>query len=160
VIALGTKEALEGVKDGFHPGLKLPIVTFVLSSWREFKLLMDYKTTIVRAVEGVAIDVAGVGVGMAAGAKLGAFLFSWATSVGAGIGALVFSVGGALAGKISSRAYRFKDFNLAYGAYQATYREAERVVHQRVEDSRLMSNVWGGPMARNILLLGQKSKRA
>jgi len=40
--------------------------------------------------EGVAIDVAGVGVGIVAGAKLGAVL-SWATPVGAGIGALVMA---------------------------------------------------------------------
>jgi hypothetical protein len=151
-IAATTKESLGGVKDGFHPGLKVPIVTIALSSWREYKLLRDDKTTFERALKSVAIDTVGVGAGMAVGAKVGAVAGSWGGPVGAGIGALIGGVAGAIFGRMGSHAYRFKDFNRAYEAYQAGHKDAEMAIYRTIDDSRSRVQQLGEEFQRRYLV--------
>jgi hypothetical protein len=135
-VAAQTKETLAGVKDGFHPGLKIPVVTIALSSWREFRLLMNAKTTWDRALKSVAIDTAGVGIGMTGGAKLGGLIGSVAGPVGAGLLAFVGAIGGAIAGRWIAHDVRFKDFDRAYEHYQEIYHWSQMKVNQKIDWSR------------------------
>ncbi len=148
-VAATTKESMAGLKDGFHPGVKIPVVTIALSSWREFKLIMDGRTTLERALRSVVVDTFGVGSGMLGGVKLGALAGSWAGPIGAGIGA--FILGGALLGRKVSHAYRFKDFNRAYENYKSEYSEARRSVYEKIEHSKSAMRRLGATYQRRFL---------
>jgi hypothetical protein len=135
-VASSTKDSLHGVKDGFHPGFHVPIVTLLLSSYREGKLLWNERTTIEKALKHVAIDVASVGAGAWVGAKTGAVLGSWAGPVGAGIGGFVGAVGGAIAGKFAANGIRYATFNQVRAEYCRTVDVAQENIQSRIEHSR------------------------
>ncbi len=135
-IASTTKESLAGVKEGFHPGLKIPVVTILVSSWREFRLLADDNTTLDRALKNIAIDAAGVGVGMTLGAKAGALAGAWGGPLGAGIGALLGAILGALGGRGAAHAVRFSAFNNAYESYRSLHAQARESVDCAIGHSR------------------------
>lgn len=135
-VASSTKDSLHGVKDGFHPGFHVPLVTLLLSSYREGKLLWNERTTIEKALKHVAIDVASVGAGAWVGAKTGALLGSWAGPVGAGIGGFVGAVGGAIAGKFAANGVRYATFNQVRAEYCRTVDVAQENIQARIQSSR------------------------
>jgi hypothetical protein len=135
-VASATKDSLHGIQDGFHPSFHVPLVTLLLSSYREGKLLWNERTTIEKALKHVAIDVASVGAGAWGGAKIGALLLSWAGLVGAGIGGFVGAVGGAIAGKFAANGFRYATFNQARAEYCRTVDVAQENIQARIQSSR------------------------
>jgi len=135
-IVATTKESLAGLEHGFHPGMKIPVVTMAVSCWRELKLLDKGHTDILKAVKAVAIDTAGVGIGMAAGAKAGALTGAIAGPVGAAIMGLVGAIAGAFGGRIAAHAIRHSAFNTAFDQYRKTYEEAQNSIQLGIRRSQ------------------------
>jgi hypothetical protein len=135
-ISSSTKDSLNGIKDGFHPTIHLPIVTLLLSTYREGKLLWNERTTIEKALKHIAVDVGSVGAGAFLGAKAGALIGSIAGPVGAAIGGFIGGVGGAISGKLAANAVRYKTFNQARAEYCRTVDLGQEAVQARIERSR------------------------
>ena len=135
-IAHSTKESLRGIKDGFHPHLRFPLVTFVFSSYREFKLLYKEKTDIQKVLKHITVDVAGVGGGGFVGAKAGALFGSIFGPIGAAIGGLIGGLGGAVAGKMGANAVRFASFDQVKAEYLRTVEVAQGAIQSRIGASQ------------------------
>jgi hypothetical protein len=93
----GTFDAIDHghITGDFH----FPWITGTISGWREAKLLGNGDTTFGSAARNWGLDVAGTGGGGLVGAKAGAILLSVLGPVGAGIGAALGGIGGALWGR-------------------------------------------------------------
>lgn len=110
------RQTLDGVHDGFHPEFHFPLLTTILSCFREFGLLQDQKIDIERALKHVAVDAASVGLGGFAGAKVGTTIGCILGPIGAALGGLFGSVAGAVGGKALANAVRYRAFNRAKDA--------------------------------------------
>ena len=136
LIVSGTNDSLHGIKDGFHAGLHFPLITFALSTYREFSLLYHQKTQIEKVLKHIAVDVAAVGGAGFVGMKTGGLLGSIFGPVGAAIGATIFGIGGAIIGKMSANAVRFSSFDQAKAQYFSTAETAKTVIQTRIQTSQ------------------------
>lgn len=114
-------DAAPGV--GGHPGTvgaHFPWMTMLLSAFREFSLIVDEKTTVVRALTHVALDTAATGGGALAGFRAGAATGTFvAGPIGSAIGAGIGAIAGAIAGRyFAERAKRIRLESL-WNAYNA-----------------------------------------
>lgn len=132
---------LHGASGGEHAGLladaHFPMITVLFSSYREFKLLADEKTTVLRAVKNVAVDgatVAGGGFLMAkAGAAVGTFL---APGVGTIFGGIIGGIIGSVGGKVGATKIRFSRFENAKSGYLSTAEQTKHDIDSLIERSQ------------------------
>ena len=83
-----------------HVDAHLPVITLLISSFREAKLLLNGRTEFDRSLKHIALDVAGTGVGAAVGAKAGALVGSVLLP---GVGTVIGGIAGAICGAIFGR---------------------------------------------------------
>lgn len=115
---------LDGV-DGAH----FPVVTAVLSSYREIRLLREEKTSIERAVGHVVLDTGATGLGGFAGAKAGAAIGTLiAPGAGTAVGVLVGTVVGSVSGRMLANKVKEQPLKEAVAAYSAATQSAEVTV--------------------------------
>lgn len=131
-----TTGSLHGLKDGFHPSLHFPVVTFAFSAFRETRLLIAEKTTIERAATNIAVDVGAVSGGIWLGAKAGALALSWLGPIGAAIGGFIGVVSGAVAGKWAANGIRFNTYNQVHVEYMQLISSADEDTHERSRRSQ------------------------
>lgn len=136
LIASSTKHSLHGVKDGFHAGFHFPLITFALSTYREFSLLYHQKTQIEKVLKHIAVDVAAVGGAGFVGMKAGGLIGSIFSPIGAAIGATIFGICGAIFGKMGANAVRFSSFDQAKAEYFSTVETAKSVIQTSIETSQ------------------------
>jgi hypothetical protein len=86
--------------DAGVPHFHFPVVTLVLSTTREIRLLSDEKTTLGESFKNASLDVAGTGIGGFGGAKAGALLGSL---IAPGPGTLIGGILGGVAGAFGLR---------------------------------------------------------
>jgi F0F1-type ATP synthase membrane subunit b/b' len=135
-IATSTKDTLHGIQDGFHPTIHVPVVTLLLSTYREGLLLWNDRTTIEKALKHIAVDVGSVAASAFLGAKAGALIGSIAGPIGAAFVGFLGAVGGAISGKVAANAMRYKTFNQVRAEYCQTVDFAQVAVQTRIERSQ------------------------
>ena len=135
-VSAATQDTLEGLKDGIDPDFDFPWVTFVMSTFREFRLLLCEKTNLERALQHIGVDVAAVGLGGFSGAKIGAFIGSILGPIGAGVCGLLGSIIGAVGGKVCANAFRYGSFNQAKAEYFTTANTAREELNKEIERAR------------------------
>ena len=113
----------------------IPVVTIAISSFREFKLLMDNKTNTMTSLKNIGLDAAGAGGGGLVGAKTGAIVGSFFGPVGTFIGGIVGGIGGAMGGRAITNEIKQKPLRNAIQAYQSN---AELMKTETKEKSRNM----------------------
>lgn len=118
-----------------------PFVTLAVSSFREFKLIDNDKTTIDRALLNIGLDVAGSGGGGLLGLKGGALLGTMIMpGVGTVIGGIVGGVGGAMLGRTASNHVKTIPLKRAIQDFDAVYKKTEREVQiLTIETSNYLS---------------------
>jgi gas vesicle protein/surface antigen len=133
-----TSQSLDGINDALDPGFNFPVITLALSSWREFKLLVNEMTTFERAAKNVGMDVIGVGGGAFVGAKGGAFAGAFIGGpVGAAIGGLLGAILGGVSGKMASTSVRHAPFHRARDAYSQAISQAQAAAHSSTRASQV-----------------------
>ncbi len=135
-IHAATHNALEGVHGSITPEFHFPLITLGFSSWREAKLLWNDKTTLDRALKHVGVDVAAVGAGGLAGAKLGALIGSVFPGPGTVIGAAAGGIGGAILAKFGANIYRLAPFKEALEEYNRSIEKAQHHVNWQIDNSK------------------------
>lgn len=118
-----TRQTLEGI-DGLDDfDCAFPIITAVISGGKNVQLLVNGETGIWTALENTGADIAGVGLGGAAGAKAGALIGSVGGPLGVVVGVSVGGFLGALGGR--SLMNDFKERHL---------REAQEEMNEVIEE--------------------------
>lgn len=118
-------------------GAHIPIVTVAMSSMREFELLTEGNTSVVRALKNVAVDTAGVSVGGVLGAKGGAILGSVVLpGPGTLMGGLFGTIVGALAGKFGATELRQRKLQKAIVDYELTLGELSNAMQIAEESAK------------------------
>ena len=116
-----------------HVDVHLPIITLILSCYREGRLLLNDKTEFDRSLCNIALDVAGTGGGAALGAKFGALVGTGlAPGVGTAVGGVLGALVGAIAGRLATNRIRRASLQAAGRGLQRCLRHA----HQRTASSR------------------------
>lgn len=111
--------------DGAH----FPVVTALLSSYREIRLLKEEKTSIERAVGHIALDTGATAAGSLAGAKAGAAVGTFiAPGVGTAIGGFVGAVFGGVGGRMFATTVKEQPLKEAVAAYSEVIQAAEATV--------------------------------
>jgi hypothetical protein len=114
-------QSAETLASGGHGafGLHFPIVTLAISGWREFELLLGGKTDVGSALKSASLDIAGTGIGGAAGMKLGAIAGSFiCPGVGTAIGGVVGAIAGAMTGRGLTNEIKQEPLRHALAIYQ------------------------------------------
>lgn len=104
-----------------HLGGHIPIITLVISSVREIRLLHNKKTDVESSLKNIALDAVGVGGGALIGGKIGAFLGSVVPVVGTLVGAGVGAAVGGMIGKMGSNKVKKIPLKEAFEAYQTSH---------------------------------------
>jgi len=102
-IAAAVHHTIDGVNALDAASIHIPFITLALSSVKEGSLMLAKKTDIKTAGKHVLYDTASVGLGGAAGAKMGTLAGSFLGPVGAGVGLVLGGIAGALGGKMLAR---------------------------------------------------------
>jgi uncharacterized protein (DUF983 family) len=119
-----TYSTMQSTADLTDFGLELPILTFILSTGRNFNPVMQGKSDDVETALNYTItDTVGVGIGAAAGAKAGAFAGAFAGPVFAVTGGILGGIGGVILGKL-----------IATGIKQKKLREAKAELDKLISD--------------------------
>jgi len=122
---------------GFLADAHFPVITVLFSSYREFQLLADDKTTFLRAAKNVAVDGAAVAGGGLLGAKAGAAAGTlFAPVIGTIVGGILGGIVGSVAGKFGATSVRFSRFESAKSAYLATADKAKQDVNSLIQRSQ------------------------
>ncbi|GJQ22119.1 MAG: hypothetical protein HBSIN02_24740 [Bacteroidia bacterium] len=116
----GTMNTIE--HGDFTGGLHFPIITGLLSSYREIDLLLSGRTNIASALVNAGFDIAGTGLGGFAGAKAGALLGSVGGPLGTAIGAIIGGIAGALLGRSVTNEMKTEPLKQAFHQYQEAMR--------------------------------------
>lgn len=135
-IHAATSNTIDGLDGTFDPGFHFPIITLGFSAYREAKLLVAEQTTFERALVHVGMDVAAVGGGALAGAKLGALAGTIVPGPGNVIGALLGSIVGGISGKILSTGARRIPFYAARQKYNETIESAQQAIDGEIANSQ------------------------
>jgi hypothetical protein len=135
-IHAATQGTLDGLDGTFGLDIDFPVITFLLSSWREAKLLRRNKTTFIRASKNVAFDVGGVATGAAVGGQIGATLGSFLPGPGTLLGGVAGLISGAIFGKFIATTIRKAPFNAAREAYNEAVETAQATISQEVDRSK------------------------
>lgn len=117
-------------------GVGIPVVSLIMSSYREVKLHNQNKTDLGSSVKNVGLDVAGVGGGGFAGALIGAFVGAIGGSAGAAVGGLIGGVVGAVVGKLGSNAVKEIAMKEAFNDYKCKVNEAQYLMAREQEKSQ------------------------
>lgn len=114
-----TSDALESAVgiDDFVKGV--PLVTLVISAFRNFRPVVAGHADIATAAKNTLADTAGVGIGGAAGAKIGAVIGLSLGPVGAFFGAAIGGIAGAISGKYAASTYKNRYLVAAKAAFSA-----------------------------------------
>lgn len=120
-----TQRTLEGVAE-FDFAPSFPVVTALVSAWREVRLLWEGKTDGATSLKNLGLDILGTGGGGFLGAKLGAALGTL-VSPGAGTlaGALLFGVLGSMTGRSITNGLKEAAYRQAVEAYEKARKEAQ-----------------------------------
>ena len=118
--SLDLETAFQGDEAFSSPDFHFPVVTLMLSTVREVRLLDEGKTTLDTAIGNAALDVTGTGVGGWLGGKGGAAIGT-AIFPGPGtvIGGVLGAVGGALLGRYGTDQIKLIDAREAQTAYDS-----------------------------------------
>jgi len=137
-IHAAVNEGIDNIHGAVSPEFHFPIITLGFSAWREAKLLWYEKTTFERALLHIGMDVAGVGVGGLAGAKLGALIGSIAPGPGTIVGGIIGGVAGAITGKFCATGLRMAPFRAVREDYNNAIENAQSSVNWQIENSKRM----------------------
>ena len=134
-----TLESTVGIDD-FVKGV--PLVTLVVSAFRNFRPVVAGHADIPTAAKNTLADTAGVGIGGAAGAKIGAVIGMGLGPVGAFFGAAIGGIVGAISGRYAAGIYKERDLTVAKTAlsdalarYPDAYLDALRQKSLALQDS-------------------------
>lgn len=117
--------------------LHFPWITAATSSWREWQLLSESKTTMGTAFSHVGLDVVGRGGGAAVGGKAGAFAGSIFGPIGTAIGGVVGAVAGAIIGGSKTDEIKYASLKEAQSQYKtsaAAFRYKARAIESKMRD--------------------------
>ncbi|HHW08876.1 MAG TPA: hypothetical protein GXX29_02740 [Firmicutes bacterium] len=139
-------ETLEGV-EGVDFDVEIPVITFLVSGWRELKLNYKGYTDLLTSLKNIGLDVAGTGIGGTIGGKIGAAIGTFiapgvGTITGAAIGALI----GGISGRMFTNSIKTMAFREAVEDYQRAVDESQRQIEEKHASFResmanLISNV-------------------
>ncbi|KQY82703.1 hypothetical protein ASD24_15085 [Paenibacillus sp. Root52] len=115
-------------------GSHLPVLTILLSGWREASLLAEGKTEITHSLKNISLDTAGTGVGGAAGAKAGAVIGSAIGPVGTAVGAVVGGISGAVFGRFVSNKVKRAPYKSAIERYETEAEKLNTLVNEETEN--------------------------
>lgn len=132
--------------------MHFPWITAAASSWREWRLLSQSKTSIDTAITHVGLDLVGRGGGAAVGGKVGAFAGSILGPIGAAIGGVAGAIAGAVIGGEKTDQIKYASLKEAQSQYKASAAEFsskarateskmrdEFKIQERVEQQKLSS---------------------
>ncbi len=113
-----------------------PWVTFATAGWREAQLLKNAKTDLVSATKNLGLDISIRGGGAAVGAKGGAILGGlFFGPIGAGIGAVLVGVMGAVYGSNKSNEFKRRPLKEATEQFDRLIDECERAAATEEADA-------------------------
>lgn len=134
-ISSATESSLSGIQEGLSPDFSIPVVTLLRSSWREFKLLDDGKTSIERALTNVTVDVGGVGAGAWVGTKAG-LMAGAACPPAAPFLAILGAIAGAIVGRKLADNIRKGPFKKAWEEFCRIHKDASAETEGAIVNSR------------------------
>jgi len=117
--------------------LHFPWITAATSSWREWRLLSQSKTTLDTAIAHVGLDVVGRGGGAAVGGKVGATAGSLLGPIGAAVGGVLGAVAGAVWGGSKTDEIKYSSLKKAQSEYQAMasdFRVKASIAERKIRD--------------------------
>ncbi|WP_322526849.1 hypothetical protein [Marinococcus luteus] len=117
-------------------GAGIPVVSLIISTYREVKLHNQNKTDLGASVKNVGLDVAGVGVGGFAGALIGAFIGGFGGSFGFMVGGLIGGIVGAVVGKSGSNAVKEIAMKEAFHDYECKVNKAQYLLAREQEKAQ------------------------
>lgn len=126
-------------------GVGIPVVSLIMSSFREVKLHSQKKTDLGSSVKNIGLDAAGVGGGGFAGAQTGAFIGAIGGPAGAAVGGLIGGVVGAVGGKLGTNAVKEMAMKEAFNDYENKINKGQDLLdrEQNKEQSALKEMVTG-----------------
>lgn len=108
-----TSDALNSAVDIHHFVKGIPVVTAVMSGFRNFRPVIKGHSDFATALRFTVADTAGVGIGAATGGKIGATIGAFLGPVGAALGGAIGGIGGAITGRFVAASYKNRDLDAA-----------------------------------------------
>ncbi|GEL07625.1 hypothetical protein [Salisediminibacterium halotolerans] len=118
-------------------GAGIPVVSLIMSSYREVKLHSQNKTDFGSSMKNVGLDAAGVGGGGYAGAQTGAVIGAVGGPAGAVVGGVVVGIVGAVGGKVGTNIVKEKSMKEAFYDYENTVKRVQQAIEHDQEKERL-----------------------
>ena len=121
-LASGNAHSLCEVGGDIH----FPIITGILSGYREVNLLLEDKTTLRDATKNISLDIVGTGGGGIAGAKIGGMTgLAIGGPIGAAVGAFLGGVSGAVLGRRATNSVKRIPLEEAIDEYESAYEKMQ-----------------------------------
>jgi len=135
-IAVAVDQTIEGVSllDTAH--VHIPLITLALSCLKEGSLLLAGKTDVKTAGSHVLYDTASVGLGGAAGAKIGVLAGSPLGPAGAGIGLVLGGVIGAITGRVLAGKIKHSRLKEKQAAYNSAVIDVGQVMPAVIDNKK------------------------
>ena len=121
--------------------IHIPFITLALSSLKEGSLLLANKTDIKTAGSHVLYDTSSVGIGGAAGAKIGALIGGTLGPAGAGIGLVLGGVFGAVSGRFLAGKIKYSGLEKKREVYNSAIINVGQVMPAVIDNKKQLVTV-------------------